>query len=304
MDIVKHIEHLLLGNDCVVVPGLGAFICHDVASVCSDGILMPPSRRVSFNSAVNQSDGLLADFVARTEGCGYALAANKVDSEVGMLKERLRNGESVEIGRIGILKFAATGCLTFIPHSDSLIGNLSNFGLPVVDMRQREREKAGIPQHKEGRLARIRRNALRVAASVAAIVVMALTLTTPITVDSLPDKASVAPVAIKTKPTKEQKSCTSTACSVPLSERKQPEKAAVGKAERYSVVIASLSSYRQAQKYKTESEEQGLVIIDAAPGSRVYKVALASGSSREEMEKLIEDKKIKEKYPDVWICRN
>ena len=74
--------------------------------------------------------------------------------------------------------------------------------------------------------------------------------------------------------------------------------------KKYSVVIASLKSYGQAKKFVEASSETGLVIIDAAKGSSVYKVALATGDTKEEMYSYIQKNGITEKYADVWVCRN
>ena len=135
-------------------------------------------------------------------------------------------------------------------------------------------------------------NALRMAASVAAIIVLVLTLTTPIAIDSLPDKASVASISTA-QPKAKGKS------------GNVVEKGVGGETgKKYSVVIASLKSYGQAKKFVETSSETGLVIIDAAKGSSVYKVALATGDTKEEMYSYIQKNGITEKYPDVWVCRN
>lgn len=59
-------------------------------------------------------------------------------------------------------------------------------------------------------------------------------------------------------------------------------------------MIASLKSYGQAKKFVEASSETGLVIIDAAKGSSVYKVALATGDTKEEMYSYIQKNGITE----------
>jgi hypothetical protein len=42
-ELFQHIERLLTGNDCVVVPGLGGFVLHEVHfSVDEDGAVLHP----------------------------------------------------------------------------------------------------------------------------------------------------------------------------------------------------------------------------------------------------------------------
>ncbi|MDE6465278.1 MAG: SPOR domain-containing protein, partial [Duncaniella sp.] len=59
INLSSHIEYLLLRHDCVVVPGLGALLVHEVharfdADSCT---FMPPSRSLGFNPAVTHNDG-------------------------------------------------------------------------------------------------------------------------------------------------------------------------------------------------------------------------------------------------------
>ena len=46
IELAKHIEILLLDNDCVIVPEFGGFMAHHVNSVYDeeDGLFLPPRR--------------------------------------------------------------------------------------------------------------------------------------------------------------------------------------------------------------------------------------------------------------------
>ena len=46
IELTKHIEHLLLENDCVIVPELGGFIAHHQPAHYeeAEGIFLPPMR--------------------------------------------------------------------------------------------------------------------------------------------------------------------------------------------------------------------------------------------------------------------
>ena len=61
IDIAQHIEYLLLHHDCVVVPGLGAFIVNDENARYDSGShsFMPPVRTVGFNPEVRHNDAML-----------------------------------------------------------------------------------------------------------------------------------------------------------------------------------------------------------------------------------------------------
>lgn len=193
MELINYIECLLRDNDCVIVPGFGAFICQNVASSICDGVLLPPSRSVAFNAALTHNDGLVANAFMKQTGCGYNAAVAKVEGDVKTIKESLVANHSFDFGKIGSFHYSDAGCVVFAPSAVGLSGvNLSNYGLQPVRIQNVVKSEEKAPRR---RFSEIRMNALRIAASVAAIIVLVLTLTTPIAIDSLPDKASVASIS-------------------------------------------------------------------------------------------------------------
>lgn len=306
MELINYIECLLRDNDCVIVPGFGAFICQNVASSICNGVLLPPSRSVAFNAALTHNDGLVANAFMKQTGCGYNAAVAKVEGDVKTIKESLVANHSFDFGKIGSFHYSDAGCVVFAPSAVGLSGvNLSNYGLQPVRIQNVVKSEEKAPRR---RFSEIRMNALRMAVSVAAIIVLVLTLTTPIAIDSLPDKASVASISAaqpKAKRVNVVEKMTKRAVKIESNDIEAVEKGVGGETEKkYSVVIASLKSYGQAKKFVEASSETGLVIIDAAKGSSVYKVALATGDTKEKMYSYIQKNGITEKYPDVWVCRN
>ena len=79
-----HIEYLLLRHDCVVVPGIGAFINiyqtpeFDTAT----GKITPMMREVRFNGAVRSDDGLLANSYARKYQISYREGAELLRQDI------------------------------------------------------------------------------------------------------------------------------------------------------------------------------------------------------------------------------
>ena len=61
IELAKHIEVLLLENDCVIVPGLGGFIAHYRSSIYNKEMreFYPPVRTIGFNPKLVMNDGLL-----------------------------------------------------------------------------------------------------------------------------------------------------------------------------------------------------------------------------------------------------
>ena len=64
IELARHIEILLLENDCVIVPELGGFIAHYQPAYYaeSDNIYFPPMRTIGFNPQLTMNDGLLVPF--------------------------------------------------------------------------------------------------------------------------------------------------------------------------------------------------------------------------------------------------
>ena len=77
-----HIEYLLLHHDCVVVPGLGAFINvrHAAYFDAVTRVWHPMTREVRFNGALTHDDGLLSSSYARKEGSRSPLLSRTVKS--------------------------------------------------------------------------------------------------------------------------------------------------------------------------------------------------------------------------------
>ena len=61
IEIDKHIEILLLDNECVIIPGFGGFTSHYVSARYDDrdNMFLPPIRIVGFNPQLRINDSLL-----------------------------------------------------------------------------------------------------------------------------------------------------------------------------------------------------------------------------------------------------
>lgn len=303
MNIIRHIEYLLQQNDCVVVVGLGAFICHEVQAETNQGTCCPPKRTLSFNSAIMHNDGLLCNSIMRMEGCSYRVASEAIDAFVYDAKTTLSETGSISIGEVGTLSYSESGCLMFAPKAPSVVGNFDNYGLLPINIQPLESGENNIAANTNSVLD-LSKRFLRIAASIAVIIVLAFTLTTPMPMDSIVDKASISTVSSKKKIEKQSNAVSANDKTVAEENAfANNEEKPLEQRGRYCVVIASLTSRTQAEKFIDESNEEGLFIVNASRGSSIYKVALASGETREEMNSLIREKHLSEKYPDIWVCR-
>lgn len=143
----RHIEILLLSNDCVMVPGLGGFVAHHICAryVPEEGLFLPPLRTIGFNAQLTLNDSLLAQAYAETFDLSLPQALDRVEAEVAQLKQELADKGSVELADLGRLYTNAEGHVAFEPCeagilTPSLYG-LSSFELAELRQTVKAEEK-------------------------------------------------------------------------------------------------------------------------------------------------------------------
>ena len=77
----RHIEILLLENDCVIVPGLGGFVAHHVSARYDeqDGLFLPPYRTLGFNAQLRMNDSLLVQSYVDAYELSYPEALAQIE---------------------------------------------------------------------------------------------------------------------------------------------------------------------------------------------------------------------------------
>ena len=139
-NLARHIEFLLRDNDCVILPGFGAFIAHDVPAyyVSEEGLYYPPTRSISFNAAITMNDGLLTQSFMKSYQTDYAHATYMVDMTIEQLIDRLDEEGMVSLPHIGVLKQDINQALQFIPEEAGIASPL-HFGLGVFGIKELSR---------------------------------------------------------------------------------------------------------------------------------------------------------------------
>ena len=82
--IDRHIEILLLENDCIIVPGLGGFVAYysEASYDETENLYLPPCRIVGFNPVLKMNDSLLAQSYIETYDLSYPEAVREIELEV------------------------------------------------------------------------------------------------------------------------------------------------------------------------------------------------------------------------------
>ena len=117
MQLSQYISTLLYRYECVIVPGLGAFLTYKVSAEIDTQtqVFSPPKKSLSFNEQLRQNDGVLANHIAIYEKVSYENALKKIAKQVTEIQQSLKQNETVSLKYIGDLSRRKTGALAFEP---------------------------------------------------------------------------------------------------------------------------------------------------------------------------------------------
>ena len=136
IELERHIEILLLDNDCVIVPGLGGFTAHHVEARYdeADGVFLPPLRTLGFNPQLKINDSLLVQSYIEAYDISYPEALRRIESEVDELCQRLANDGYYEMTDIGVLEVNEDGNTIFTPCEAGIL-TPGLYGLSSFEMK-------------------------------------------------------------------------------------------------------------------------------------------------------------------------
>lgn len=136
-----HLHRLFLDHDCIVVPGLGGFVCNRKPARYDESRqeLVPPLRSVLFNERILHHDGVLLESIVRLEGISFDEALAAVEAESSSLKTDIQAGKTVRIHQVGRLYAGDEGRLQFIPDEE-MVRVLRSFGLKRIPLQPLEKQ--------------------------------------------------------------------------------------------------------------------------------------------------------------------
>ena len=135
IELDRHIEILLLDNDCVIVPGLGGFMAHHVEARYEEDeqAFLPPLRTLGFNPQLKINDSLLAQSYIEAYDISYPEALQRIEDEVNELTQILQNEGRYELNNIGIIELNEDGNYVFTPCEAGIL-TPSLYGLNSFEM--------------------------------------------------------------------------------------------------------------------------------------------------------------------------
>ena len=143
-EVVRVLPGMFWDNDCVMLPGLGGFVCNPRSAWydASKRQMVPPSRDVLFNPRLTTNDGLVANELMAKYGATYREAIDALESMVGKVKRELKNGSSVDLPGIGRLYMESDGLLRFVTDAE-FERLLRSFGHASIALSPKEESVAG-----------------------------------------------------------------------------------------------------------------------------------------------------------------
>lgn len=310
ISMIEHIEYLMLSNDCVVVPGFGAFIAQYTSSnnCAQNSTFTSPKRSISFNASINHNDGLLANSIAKKALIPYAEALKQIEKSTTICRQALSDGSEVPFGRLGFFISNAEGHIEFIPFHHELANDdffgLQSFSFPTLAERNAQvateetvSETYSEPEINIGRRNWFSHKAVQIAASIVMLVCLTFALSTPIIVDKPTHQLATLNVPTPTMPKHK------VVKAEEISQQKQvkavSEKKEANSNGRYAIIICSLKKQSQVAQYFQENKDINPANVIKKNG--YYMIYFNRGDNYQELVK--EAKQMPKPYTEFWITQ-
>lgn len=309
--INRHIITLLRRHDCVIMPGIGAFVANRVLAGfdVTSGRFTPPARVISFNPAITHDDGLLASSLSRRMKISFEQARERLEEESALMQRRLKAEGALKINRVGTLLRHSDSRLDFRPETTSWV-----LPLPSVNCeRQAEQPiieviRPASPERKSVAIVRVPLHLRRLRAAAAAMVIFLISfaLSTPIDLEQAQNASLAAPSFTAPEAPVFETPAVPAGMELNISfaptdglipaVKPEPERP-----KKFVVVVASLQSMEQANKFIRETKFPGLEVLQCGDKFRVY--AAAGETQDEAMSAAMAIDGFRSAFTDVWVCR-
>ena len=150
IELAKHLEVLLLSNDCVIVPDFGGFVAHYVSAHIDerDGTFIPPIRTLGFNPQLKMNDSLLAQAYMESQDISYPEAIRHIELEIDEIRRIISHEGSFSLEGIGVLRANDEGTYLFEPNESGILspslyglGTFEFLPLSATPVIKQEKEK-------------------------------------------------------------------------------------------------------------------------------------------------------------------
>ena len=308
-----YIAYLLTKHECVIIPGLGAFIAStlDADAIKQAGLFCPPAQTLGFNAEIKHNDGLLANVVAKGEKIPYKEACLQIARQVDLLNNQLFVQRSVSIPWIGQLSLSLEHKIVFTPsiHLSCNAAHLgfNNFYLPTLQEINESNEILPVPPRKETVYVPITRKAMRWYGSVAAAALALFLISMPLNKHSKSNIQQAGFVSLPTLPVKTsvvEEISTEPDSTILLNEVveiaviEQP----VVDTKFYYIVIASLPTRDLAEQQAEVFHRNGFSMAAVVSSQNRHRIYVNKFARKSEAETFLSEFRYQyPKYGDAWL---
>jgi hypothetical protein len=312
IELVRHIEILLLENDCVIVPGFGGFITYYTPALrnVEDNTFSPPVRTIGFNPQLKMNDGILVQSYMEAYHTSFADAAKILGQAANKLIGVLHKEGKVELANIGEISLSIRGTYIFSPYDDKIISPLL-YGLDSFEMTP-------VVARKKIYEIRINRALVRNAVAAVAAIVLFFYMSAPIenTYVEKENYAQLLPADLFSKIGQQSllttpigvDTTTKPALSQPEPEvDPQPEAAIEPEADpqppskHYHIIIASGISSNDAQTMAADLQTKGYHDACVLAGEERIRVSIETYFAKEEANRRLIELRRDSPYKNAWL---
>ena len=331
-NIVKNISRLIAHHNCVIMPGVGAFLAHRVPACynATEKVFMPPHRALAFNPQVTVDDALLLSEYMGDGTMSYEEANECLHSDIDALRLKLADTGILYFGDLGTFKMDIDGKISFTPNENS-IDDPYNYGFePLAIAPLKELKKKDIVIKRSN----ISKYISAVAAAIVAIFVL-IPIGSSIYNDDIqlsvagfaPVEKSVHPVAVtpvsdavcEIAPVEETVTAhifTTSEASPAVEEAQivEPQAPVTTVADatalevkeevkeisrQYSIIVASTPNPDKAQLAITELSRKMQADYQVVQGDRRFRIAIESYETEADANAALE--RIQATFSDAWV---
>ena len=320
-NLIKHITKLLSRHNCVILPGIGAFLAHKVPAAynAKEQIFMPPHRELGFNPNIMVNDALLLSEYVSVDKITYDKAEKALSRDISSLRRILSSKGVCCFGELGTFHMNINGAISFTPNENA-IDDPENYGFEPLSMPL-------LSQCKEKTIVIKQRDFSRYIA-IAAAVILAFFLVTPISDNafeknmqaSIANITAKAPVVTQTVQDIEVQTISSITETVTenidteqqevITETIKEEPAVIEKPtievieatapqKTYSIIVASSPNAQNAQLAIKELTRKMTADYTVVVGGGRHRISIGDYSNMSDANDALS--LIKNTFPDAWV---
>ena len=332
-NLVKNISRLIAQHNCVIMPGVGAFLAHRVPAYYSakEKIFMPPHRSLAFNPQVTVDDALLLSEYMSDGTLSYEEANERLNSDIEAMRLKLADSGILYFGDLGTFNMDIDGKISFTPNENS-IDDPYNYGfepLAIAPLKELKKKDIVIKRSNIGKYISA------VAAAIVAVFVLIPLGSSIFNNDAQLSVAGFAPVEKSVRPMTvapmDETACEiapveetvtahifTTADVAPVVEATQQadiqapatemaveettngvQEVAKEISKQYSIIVASTPNPDKAQLAITELSRKMQADYKVVQGDRRFRIAIESYETEADANAALE--RIQATFSDAWV---